>query len=1168
MAWLAALAWLWVWVGSAWAVDAHGTALSPCALDEQAPLVALSPGLGLGRAWSACATVEAASEPVVATVTDAEGTRSYAALDDLVGLHVGASYGFGPAGLALDLPLWLASTADDVANGPALGDLRLYVPVALVRPTPTRRLGLDAVVEVVAPTGATAPLLGAGAAGVGTHLVLGGGRGDLSGTVDLGVGYAGGGSLPGLETALWTRLAVAGAWRAHPRFTLGAEGWVQAAPLSGATFAFASPGEALVRASTPLPANLVVSVAGGTAITPGVGAADARLYLRLGLGQKARSATLPRPDARTVETPPGPFDVLVSVRDPDGRPLDAELSWSGPGAPAPAPAGPDGEARATLQPGEFLLSVSRPGFGTQRRDFVLTADRFRPERVSVVLHPTTGEATLRVGVEDGEGRRVDDALVNVDGLPFGTTSTGGTLEVDGFGEGRHTVLVAHPDFRAPTPVEVALPQGATAARIVLERPPGSVTVITRGVAGPVPDARVRFQGPEDLAAEDVGPDGERTFTLLPGHWVVVASAQALGTQEREFEVEAGKTALVLIEVRMREGEAGTGRLVVRVVDPAGAPVDGAEVLVDGVSVGRTANEGTLTLGELRAGSRAVQVRADRFRESPPREVELAAATRELLVPLAWRPGQVHLVARGVEGAMVDARVRFSGPEELPPANLGPDGEAWFELAPGRWTVAIASATYGVQEREVVVTPDDVTLVDVAAGLLSADGDATLVVRVLDDARRPLAGAALTFDRRAVGTTASGGLAELGGLGAGKHELVVEAEGMKPRTQTIQLGGGRTELEVKLDALARRVDLRATGPDGPATDALVRGYGADVLPPVPVDAAGARELLLEPGPWTLVAVSERLGIAERDVDVKKSKEPLRVDLTLRPPSAEKAALLVEVIDPAGRPVPGATLAVDGADQALGPTGVALLEGRPRRPVRLAARAPGHRDGATEVVDLGSGVQTRRLRLDWVPRAVEVRVHDDAGNSVDAEVRAFGPGRVVPLRSGTEGARFVLGPGAWQVVASAPGYGPWRRDVEVPAGVVAIRIDAVLAAEKVEVTRTSVVIREQVRFAFDKADIEESSYALLEQVASTLLLHPEITRLEVQGHTDNRGAEVYNLDLSQRRAEAVRAFLVRRGVEPARVEARGYGTSRPVSTNDSEAGRARNRRVQFEIVPPAP
>lgn len=1164
--------WVWclAWVQTAAAADVHGAPVTPCAAEGGAPFVAWAPGAAARGAWRACATVELADEPVVATVTDADGTSSFSPLDDLVGLHVGGGYGFGRVGVAVDLPLWLASTNAGEANGFAPGDLRVYAPVAILRPTPERGLGFDVVLEVVAPTGDDTLLLGAGGTGVGGHLVLGGDAGRFAGTADLGVGYGGGGTLTGLDTRLWTRLALAGEWRPTARFSAGVEAWFQAAPLAGAAFLEASPGEALMRVGTTFGPGVTLGLAGGTAITPGVGAADTRLYLRVGIAQApARPAARAVTEAPPPPPAPGPFDVVVTVADPAGQPLDAQLAWTGDGAPAPTRTGTDGEARNTLAPGHFVLEVSREGFGTQRRDFSLEPDRFRPERVAVVLHPVVGEATLRLDVEDAEGRKVDDARVQVDGKSFGTTSTGGNLEIDGVAAGEHQLAVRHPDFRERGALAVVVPHApGESARVVLERPPGSVKVITRGPAGPVADARVRFSGPEDVAPQDIGADGERTFTLLPGHWILMASAQDLGTQEREFEVEAGKTALVLLEVRMRQGEAGPGRLVVRVVDPSGAPVDGAEVLVDGVSAGRTANEGSLTLADLRPGERKVEVRAPRFRAAEARTVELATGTRELVVPLAWRPGQLHLVARGVEGAMVDARVRFSGPEELPPTNLGPDGEAWFELAPGTWNLAIASATYGVQEREVVVEPDDVALVDVVAGLLSADGDAVLALRVLDDQRQPLAGARLVLDRRSVGTTASGGRAEIGSLRAGKHELVVEADGLKGRTSVLTLSGGRTELEVRLDALARRVDVRASGPDGPARDALVRGYGAEVLPPSPVDGDGRRELLLDPGPWTLVAVSERLGIAETDVDVKKGRDPQAVDLALRPPPPSVGALLVEVVDPAGRPVPGAIVKIDGVAMEGGPTGVVLVPEHAPGPAAVSAAAPGFLASATESVSVQPGVQTRRVRLEWAPREVRVSVRDEAGAVVDAEVRVFGPGRAEPVRSGAGAASFTLRPGTWQVVASAKGYGPWRRDLELTAGQGTVAVDAVLAAEKVEVTKTSVVIREQVRFAFDKADIEEGSYPLLEQVASTLLLHPEIQRIEVQGHTDNRGTEVYNLDLSQRRAEAVRAYLVRRGVEPARVDARGYGTSHPLVSNESEAGRAKNRRVQFEIVANAP
>jgi len=85
--------------------------------------------------------------------------------------------------------------------------------------------------------------------------------------------------------------------------------------------------------------------------------------------------------------------------------------------------------------------------------------------------------------------------------------------------------------------------------------------------------------------------------------------------------------------------------------------------------------------------------------------------------------------------------------------------------------------------------------------------------------------------------------------------------------------------------------------------------------------------------------------------------------------------------------------------------------------------------------------------------------------------------------------------------------------------------------------------------------------LEQLAAALQLHPEITRVEIQGHTDDKGDPVYNLDLSQRRADAVRGALVAAGVAPERLVARGYGATSPIEPNTTEAGRRANRRVHL-------
>ncbi|HQB46676.1 MAG TPA: OmpA family protein, partial [Polyangiaceae bacterium] len=78
------------------------------------------------------------------------------------------------------------------------------------------------------------------------------------------------------------------------------------------------------------------------------------------------------------------------------------------------------------------------------------------------------------------------------------------------------------------------------------------------------------------------------------------------------------------------------------------------------------------------------------------------------------------------------------------------------------------------------------------------------------------------------------------------------------------------------------------------------------------------------------------------------------------------------------------------------------------------------------------------------------------------------------------------------------------------------------------------------------------------------HPEILKVEVQGHTDNTGAPGYNKGLSQRRADAVVAALVKRGIDRARLVGKGYGQEQPIADNGTDEGRQKNRRVQFQII----
>jgi outer membrane protein OmpA-like peptidoglycan-associated protein len=118
---------------------------------------------------------------------------------------------------------------------------------------------------------------------------------------------------------------------------------------------------------------------------------------------------------------------------------------------------------------------------------------------------------------------------------------------------------------------------------------------------------------------------------------------------------------------------------------------------------------------------------------------------------------------------------------------------------------------------------------------------------------------------------------------------------------------------------------------------------------------------------------------------------------------------------------------------------------------------------------------------------------------------------------------------------------------------------------EVTDEAIVLKRQVFFATGKAIIQPRSFPLLASVARQLQAHPEIALVRIEGHTDDRGRRARNLALSQARAEAVRAHLVEiHGIDASRLIAQGFGPDRPVASNRTTAGRARNRRSELVIV----
>lgn len=137
---------------------------------------------------------------------------------------------------------------------------------------------------------------------------------------------------------------------------------------------------------------------------------------------------------------------------------------------------------------------------------------------------------------------------------------------------------------------------------------------------------------------------------------------------------------------------------------------------------------------------------------------------------------------------------------------------------------------------------------------------------------------------------------------------------------------------------------------------------------------------------------------------------------------------------------------------------------------------------------------------------------------------------------------------------------------------VRLDGMSEQEK-ELTRTvelrkletgMVSILRNIYFDFDKATFQQESYNELNKLERMMQQNP-MMRVEIAGHTDNIGTAAYNLTLSKRRAEAVKDFLTKKGIDARRITAVGFGKSRPLASNDDEEeGRELNRRVEFKVI----
>lgn len=120
------------------------------------------------------------------------------------------------------------------------------------------------------------------------------------------------------------------------------------------------------------------------------------------------------------------------------------------------------------------------------------------------------------------------------------------------------------------------------------------------------------------------------------------------------------------------------------------------------------------------------------------------------------------------------------------------------------------------------------------------------------------------------------------------------------------------------------------------------------------------------------------------------------------------------------------------------------------------------------------------------------------------------------------------------------------------------------KRVEVRDNKIEIREKIQFEYNKSDIKEESFDLMNEITQVVKDNPHIKKVSIEGHTDSDGSDAYNKKLSDDRAKAVMKYLVDHGIDAGRLAAKGYGEEKPIATNDTDEGKATNRRVEFNIV----
>jgi len=166
-----------------------------------------------------------------------------------------------------------------------------------------------------------------------------------------------------------------------------------------------------------------------------------------------------------------------------------------------------------------------------------------------------------------------------------------------------------------------------------------------------------------------------------------------------------------------------------------------------------------------------------------------------------------------------------------------------------------------------------------------------------------------------------------------------------------------------------------------------------------------------------------------------------------------------------------------------------------------------------------------------------------------------GNIIGRAAGNSTLGTIIGAAVGGTAGAIIGHDMDKQAEQIKNDIPGAKVERVEEGIKVE-------FNEKILFAFSKSDLGESAKTNLNKLVAILNQYPN-TNIEIQGHTDSRGTDEYNMGLSQRRANTVRDYLASQGIVGTRMTTRGFGESAPAYSNDTPDGMAQNRRVEFLI-----